>query len=138
MKTILLIDDLRVFQVAEPDAELHIARNSAEALAILNDNPDKQWDEIWFDHDLGIVNGKKDTTLIVADHLAERSFFDNPVSVKTVFIHTSNPAGLRDITTTLKRFGYKTVQVEAKKVFNIDQALYWEALNKDNKEDNLT
>lgn len=125
MKTILLIDDLRVFRRDEDNVELHVARNSAEALNILKENPDKHWDEIWFDHDLGMVNGKEDTTLPVADYLAERAFFDNPVSVGTAFIHTSNPAGLRDITNTLQRFGYKTVRIQAEDVFNIDQALYW-------------
>jgi hypothetical protein len=134
MKTILLIDDLRVFRTPDADAELHIARNSAEALVILQENPDKHWDEIWFDHDLGIVNGKKDTTLPVADHLAERAFFDNPVSVGTAFIQTSNPAGLRDITNTLQRFGYKTVRVQAEKVFNIDPVLYWKSLHGEGKE----
>ena len=128
MKTILLIDDLRVFRVAETDVELHIARNSAEALTILKANPDKRWDEIWFDHDLGMVNEEADDTLPVVDYLSERAFFDNPVSVKTAFIHTSNPAGLRDITTSLKRFGYKTVQVTASDVFDIDQVLYWKGV----------
>lgn len=125
MKTILLIDDLRVFRVAEPDVELHIARNSAEALTILQANPDKHWDEIWFDHDLGMVNDKADTTLPVADYLAERAFFDNHVSVATVFIHTSNPVGARVLTTTFQRYGYKTVRVQPENIFNIDQVLYW-------------
>lgn len=125
MKTILLIDDLRVFRRVDTDAELHIARNSAEALAILQANPDKHWDEVWFDHDLGIVNDLIDSTLPVADHIAERAFFDNPVSIGTAYIHTSNPAGARDITVTLQRYGYKTVRVQADEVFNIDPVLYW-------------
>jgi hypothetical protein len=125
MKTILLIDDLRVFRTPEIDAEIRIARNSAEALTFLQENPDQYWDEIWFDHDLGIVNDKEDTTLPVADYLSERAFFDNPVSVGTVFIHTSNPVGARVLTTTLQRYGYKTVRVQAEDVFSIDEALYW-------------
>lgn len=125
MKTILLIDDLRVFRKVDAEAELHVARNSAEALAILQANPDKHWDEVWFDHDLGTVNDAIDTTLPVADHLAERAFFDNPVSIGTAYIHSSNPVGVRALTTTLQRYGYKTVRVQADEVFNIDQALYW-------------
>lgn len=125
MKTILLIDDLRVFRTVDDGAELHTARNSAEALAILHNNPDKHWDEIWFDHDLGMVNDKADTTLPVADYLAERAFFDNPVSVGTAFIHTSNPVGARVLITTLQRYEYKTVRVQAEHIFNIDPVLYW-------------
>ena len=124
MTTILLIDDLRVFR-QEPEAELHIARNSAEALAIIRANPDTHWDEIWFDHDLGMVKDKEDTTLPIADYLAERAYFDNPVSVGTIFIHTSNPVGARVLTTTLQRYGYKTIRVQPEDVFNIDPALYW-------------
>jgi hypothetical protein len=125
MKTILLIDDLRVFRKPQTEANIHIARNSAEALTILHENPGLHWDEIWFDHDLGIVDDKKDTTLPVADYLSERAFFDNPVSVGTVFIHTSNPVGANALTTTLQRYGYKTVRVQADEVFNIDPVLYW-------------
>jgi hypothetical protein len=125
MKTILLIDDLRVFRIPPPDAEVHIARNSAAALTILQANPHFHWDEIWFDHDLGMVSDKEDTTLPVADYLSERAFFDSPVSVGTVFIHTSNPVGARVLTTTLQRYGYKTVRVQAEGIFNIDQVLYW-------------
>lgn len=125
MKTILLIDDLRVFRRVDTDAELHIARNSAEALAILQAEPEKHWDEVWFDHDLGTVNDAIDTTLPVADYLAEKAFFDNPVSIGTAYIHSSNPVGVRALITTLQRYGYKTVRVQADEVFNIDPVLYW-------------
>lgn len=125
MKTILLIDDLRVFRRVDTNAELHIARNSAEALAILQAEPGKHWDEVWFDHDLGTVNDAIDTTLPVADHLAERAFFDNPVSIGTAYIHSSNPVGVKAIMATLQRYGYKTVRVQADEVFNIDPVLYW-------------
>ena len=125
MKTILLIDDLRVFRNPQTEANVHTARNSAAALTILQEHPDLHWDEIWFDHDLGIVDEKKDTTLPVADYLAERAFFDSPVSVGTVFIHTSNPVGANALTATLQRYGYKTVRIQADEVFNIDPVLYW-------------
>lgn len=125
MKTILLIDDLRVFRQVEADAELHVARNSGDALAILKVNPDKHWDEIWFDHDLGIVNDAIDDSLPVVDYIAERAFFDNPVSVGTAYVQSSNPAGVRAILITLQRYGYNTVRVNADEYFNIDPALYW-------------
>jgi hypothetical protein len=125
MKTILLIDDLRVFRHVEADAELHVARNSGEALALLQANPDKHWDEIWFDHDLGIVNDAIDDSLPVVDYIAERAFFDNPVSVGTAYVQSSNPAGIKAIFATLQRYGYKTVRVNADEYFNIDPILYW-------------
>ena len=125
MKTVLLIDDLRVFRVTDPYSDLAIARTSAEALEILKAEPEKEWDEIWFDHDLGFTpDGEPDTTLPVADYLAERSFFLDPVKVGIVFIHTSNPVGARTLTVTLNRYGYHTRQVHAESILTIDQSLY--------------
>lgn len=130
MKTVLLIDDLRVFK-AHPgeDTELHIARTSKEALALLSQQPDKQWDEIWFDHDLGMVKGKPDTSLPVVDYLSEQAFFNKRLDIGTVFIHTSNSVGAKAITVSLERFGYHTVRVQAEHVFDTDKDLYWKAVS---------
>lgn len=123
MKTVLLIDDLRVFRDT-PDAELHIARTSEEALNLLYSDPNKHWDEVWFDHDLGMQNGKDDTTMRVADFFAEQSFFGNPISVDKILIHTSNPVGKKNIALTLERWGYPYQYVQAETYFTIDSELY--------------
>lgn len=124
MRNILLIDDLRIFRENPENGKVYTARTSAEAIKLLTQHPDMNWDEIWFDHDLGLVEQKEDTTLPVADHMAERAFFENPVNVKTVIIHTSNPVGARILTTTMERYGYQTKRVQAEHFFTIDEALY--------------
>lgn len=125
MKTVLLIDDLRVFRKVEADTTLYVARNSGQALAILEAHPDEHWDEIWFDHDLGTVNDAIDTTLPVVDYLAEKAFFGNPVSVGLAYVHSSNPVGVKAILATLQRYDYKTERVNPDEYFRIDPVLYW-------------
>lgn len=124
MRNILLIDDLRVFR-HPVEGELHIARNCEEAFVILKTDESREWDEIWFDHDLGMVNGKEEDTLPVADYLAERAFFGCPVAVKKIFIHTSNSVGGNALIKTLRNYGYPVQRVDAKPVFDIDEELYW-------------
>lgn len=123
MRNILLIDDLRIFR-HPVEGELHIARNCEEAFAILKADEDRTWDEIWFDHDLGMVNGKEEDTLPVADYLAERAFFGNPVTVHKIYIHTSNNVGGKALVNTLSNYGYPVQRIDAKVVFDIDEDLY--------------
>ena len=117
MTRILLIDDLRNFRIV-PKGELVIARTSAEALAILEQQND--WDEIWFDHDLGEPDGKLDTTMRVVDFLSERAFNDNPVNVGVVYVHTSNTVGRQQILASMKRYGYRAIPVDAQPVFIVE------------------
>ena len=118
MTRILLIDDLRNFRAVDKNDELVIARTSAEALTILASQND--WDEIWFDHDLGEPEGKLDTTMRVVDFLSEKAFNDNPVNVKIVYVHTSNIVGRQQILASLTRYGYKAIPVDAKLIFIVE------------------
>lgn len=120
MTKILLIDDLRNFRFVPEGTEVVAARTSAEALAVLADEQ-THWDEIWFDHDLGEPNGADpDTTMPVVDYLSERAFFGNPVSVGKVFIHSSNPPGVRQMAASLTRFGYAPTVVAPEPIFIVD------------------
>lgn len=114
-RNVLLIDDLRNFRETPKDANVVIARTSAEALIELE--KDVAWDEIWFDHDLGEPNGVLDTTMPVVDFLSERAYFDNPVSVNRVIVHTSNSVGRDQITQSLRHYGYSVSVVDAKTFF---------------------
>lgn len=109
---ILLIDDLRNFV---DNREATIARNSRDALEILSN--DNDWDEIWFDHDLGIVDGAIDSVMSVVDFMSGQAFMDAPVNVGTVYVHTSNPVGAKQIMSSLTRYGYKCVRVNASDFF---------------------
>lgn len=112
---ILLIDDLRNFRV--PRAT-HVARTSADALKALEANVGVEWDEIWLDHDLGMLpEGWPDTIMRVVDYFCEQAFNDAPVLVKVIKIHTSNPVGARQMMTSLERFGYSVQRVQAEIFF---------------------
>lgn len=120
---VLLIDDLRNFREGiefrfrenTADADVTIARTSAEALDILAEQND--WDEIWLDHDLGEPNGQLDTIMPVVDYLSEKAFNDEPVNVNWIFIHTSNPVGRDQMALTLSHFGYMTQKMPAEQYF---------------------
>jgi hypothetical protein len=108
--TTFVIDDLRNFRDDRPAV---VARTSADALAYLEANQDAHFTDIWFDHDLGEPNGELDTTMPVVNYLSERAFYDNPVNVDIVYVHTSNPVGARQIVASLERFGYNVKKVPA-------------------------
>ena len=89
---IVVIDDERT----HPNANL-IIRNSEEAVNFLT-----HWhaihqtlDELWLDHDLGIndFTGQKDTIRPVVKFLEEKVFFDDPVKIDKIVVHTANPIG---------------------------------------------
>lgn len=118
MSRVLLIDDLRNFRpgMLAEGTDLRIARTSEEAFEILRAVND--WDEIWFDHDLGeLPNGRLDTTMGVLDYLAEKAFQGAPVNVGHVYVHTSNSVGRKQIMDSLRRYGYAATPVDAAKIF---------------------
>lgn len=106
----LLIDDLRSFK----DKRITlIARNSEDALTILKHDASQKYHEIWLDHDLGITRkGYKDTIMPVVDYLCEQAFNGEPIPVDTIYVHTSNPVGAKQMMSSLSRYGYKTVRVD--------------------------
>ena len=113
MSKILLVDDLRDFK---DNRECVIARNSSEALTILKQ--DKFWDEIWLDHDLGIVEEVGiDNVMRVVDYLSKQAFEGNPIEVGLIYVHTSNPVGGKQIMLSLQNFGYNCVRVNAPDFF---------------------
>ena len=114
-RSILLIDDLRDFLTPDIQAELTIARTSQQALDVLAQKND--WDELWLDHDLG----GDDTIMVIVDYLSEKAFFDEPVNVGLVFIHTSNPVGRKQMKLTLDRYGYNTRLVDAEQFFTVEE-----------------
>lgn len=111
----LLIDDLRRFRDARPAT---VARTSHEALTILQASPDAVWDEVWLDHDLGLLSsGIPDTIMVIVDYFCERAFNDNPVDVGLIKVHTSNPVGAQQMAVSLERFGYNIQRVQAEQFF---------------------
>lgn len=107
---IVMIDDERIFK---DDIDALILRNSKDALVWL-DSLDENTviDQLWFDHDLGIVNNEKDSTIPVLRKLEEMCFFGTAPNIKQVVVHTSNRVGGDEIMKSLQRY-YNTVRVYA-------------------------
>lgn len=115
MKWILLVDDLRNFR-EEPENTV-VARTSVDALKALG-NSKLGYSEIWLDHDLGEPNGQLDSTMPVVDWLSEYAFTNDDIyPVDVIYVHTSNPVGRKNITSSLTRWGYNVVNVDAKQFF---------------------
>lgn len=88
---VLVIDDLRSFPF-----ECDYARTSKEGIGVLSGI--SELDELWLDHDLGIVTGEPsepafiDDIWPVIDHLVERAHSGPPLNVARIYIHTMNPS----------------------------------------------
>lgn len=108
---IILIDDERSF-IEEPEGAV-VLRTSEAALEFLATlDTDTIIDQLWFDHDLGVVDGEKDTTIPVLRKLEELCFFDEAPVIKQVIVHTSNPVGGKEIYESMKRY-FPTARVMA-------------------------
>lgn len=107
---IVLIDDERNF-IADIDAI--IFRNSKDALKWLDTLLSTTIiDQLWFDHDLGIVDNEKDSTIPILRKLEEMCFFDEAPVIKQVIVHTSNRVGGDEIEKSMKRY-FPTIRVYA-------------------------
>jgi hypothetical protein len=92
-RKILVVDDLRVMSFPAT-----YARTSAAALELLESRP--ILDELWLDHDLG----GDDTAMVVVDWLCERAFYDDPLVVGRIMVHTQNPPAGEAMVRTLARY----------------------------------
>jgi hypothetical protein len=107
MSNILLIDDLRDFRAILPGQRVTIARTSAAALTILEDKD--TWGEL--------ADGTVDDIMVIVDYLSERAFNDNPVNTPIIYVHSSNPVGVRQMVASLTRYGYNVRQQAPESVF---------------------
>lgn len=102
---IILIDDERSFKKKFQQDGTVVLRNSTEALQWLkNANQNATIDQIWFDHDLGIVNGEIDTIIPVLRYLENNLSFKNCLKIKEAIVHTSNPVGGKELYDSMSRF----------------------------------
>lgn len=126
MANILLIDDLRSFKSSvleelnrnEPNTLVRICRSSGAAVEELAKS-DIEWDQIWFDHDLGMVDGEDDTTMNVVDYLIFRDRIGEPLPVKSFVIHSANPVGVVNIDRALRSIGASPVTVNPSDFFEV-------------------
>lgn len=126
---ILLVDDLRHFkpEVLEPvfgpsgdgggpEGYLRICRTSASAVETLGSDH-RTWDQVWLDHDLGMVDGEEDTTMAVVDYILFRHEQGDPIPVLNYIIHSSNTVGVKNIAMALSSIGRNSIIVDAKDFF---------------------
>lgn len=103
---ILVIDDQRTF--AFPDHHsVTYARNSSEAIGLLENTA---YDEVWFDHDLGLRLNDIDTIWPVVEFLEESNENDRRIEIDSIVIHTANPVGREGLRVALSRV-YEKVTV---------------------------
>jgi hypothetical protein len=99
MRSVLVIDDARTFRF-----DCAYARTVAQALSLLED----EWDEVWFDHDLGQGETVRPAVLWIEQQIA------NGVrpEIAQVVIHSSNPSGAEWIYQALRQH-YRTKVVSS-------------------------
>lgn len=102
---IVLIDDERTFKPSVLDGDYLLFKTSAEAVSWLTSlDRETQIEQIWFDHDLGIVEGQKDTVMPFVHQLEEMLFLATAPEIKQVVVHTSNNVGGDRIFYSMRRF----------------------------------
>lgn len=110
---IVLIDDERTFKGSVNSDPYLLIKTSREAIDWLEGLPqDTLIDQLWFDHDLGLVNGVKETVIPFLRKLEEMCFFGTAPIIREVIVHTTNSPGGDEIETSMSRY-FKTHRVFA-------------------------
>jgi hypothetical protein len=111
---IVLIDDERTFKKSVISEEYILLKTSGEAFLWLESlSENSRIDQLWFDHDLGMVNGIKETVINFVRRLEVMCFEGNAPDIRQVIVHTSNSVGGDEIVNSMKRY-FPTVRVSAK------------------------
>jgi hypothetical protein len=99
MRSVFVIDDVRRFRF-----DCAYARTVAQAVSLLED----PWDEVWFDHDLGLGETVRPAVLWIEEQIA------NGVrpEIAQVVINSPNPSGVQWIYQALRQH-YRTKIVAA-------------------------
>lgn len=110
--TILVIDDLRYWKDAKkpPEGTYRYARNPGEAIALLKS---QDWEQVWFDYDLGGNERAKIDIRPVLRYLAEAR-----PNIEVCFVHSMNYWGGRETVHALEKLGYSVIRTQASRFFN--------------------
>ena len=113
----LVIDDLRILGL--PGKTIY-ARNLEQAFAALAKR--KKWDEVWLDHDLGMVDGREQDIWPIVGFFEQRAQYD-PIQIANLYIITSNPVGAQRMKLALDNIGYSAMVLNARHV--LEKVLPW-------------
>lgn len=97
-RVIVLIDDTRLFR---DDRATHVARTSAEALAVLAGLSGRHIEELWLDYDL--IGG---SSQLVVDHLIAQAAAGIPPEIDQILVHSARVSEGHAITRQLRTAGY--------------------------------
>lgn len=122
---ILLIDDLRHFRervLADlpDDTYIRICRTPGSAVRTLQ-SEDRIWDQVWLDHDLGMIDGETVDVMEVINYLEFRHSQDDPIPVRNYIVHTDNGVGAQNIARALGAMGRNSIIVDAKDFFFVPE-----------------
>ena len=108
---ILVIDDERTFPSFEGEGVTVIYARTAEAAkdALLLAPMSAGWDEVWFDHDLGLGPDVRAVVKFMEEKAEEGVRWDK--WIRRVFVHSMNPVGAANIRSRIKDFGIPTSRV---------------------------
>lgn len=110
---IVLIDDERTFKPSVLSEDYVLFKTVTEAIEWLDTTTvDTVVDQLWFDHDLGLVDGVKETVIPFLRKLEERCFEGTAPVIREVIVHTTNAPGGKDIVAAMSRY-FKTHRVAA-------------------------
>lgn len=110
---IVLIDDERTFKSSTLSEDYVLFKNVESAIEWLDTTTvDTVVDQLWLDHDLGQVNGVKETIMPFVRELEEKCFLDTAPNIREVIVHTTNSPGGKDIVAAMSRH-FKTHRVPA-------------------------
>lgn len=112
---IWLIDDLRSFLpgIVPSHERVTISRTSRDASKNLWSLPKGSYfDQVWFDHDLGMTDGQDDTTIDFARSLSIL-VSQGRIGVGMVLIHSANPVGAENLFSIFKASEIPVVKISA-------------------------
>ncbi len=97
----IVVDDLRSHRddLDVEDGWLFL-RTGSDAMEFFEKNPDLQLVSLFWDHDLGA----DDTTRELALYFEERAYFNNPVNIEKMYVHTSNSSGRDWLYASLRKY----------------------------------
>ncbi len=97
----IVVDDLRSHR-DDLDVEEGwlFLRTGADAVEFFAKNSDLEIEAVYFDHDMG----GDDTTRELALYFEERAYFNKPVKVQKIYLHTSNSSGRAWLYASLRNY----------------------------------
>ena len=116
-RSILVVDDERRFPDMERDHFVTYARSAMQAISmLLKTETGVTFDEVWFDHDLGLHDDAMEVVRFMEDAQATCSHVDHysliwPSRIGKAYVHSMNPVGANRLRAAISALGIPTRRV---------------------------